>query len=578
MSTPSQWTWRRWIERMQPYAGDLHPEEKVAQIAQHHRIQNSPGMDDAVLEMAAVLREAGIATQIEEFQSDDRTFYQGYITPGGWMAEGGQLRLHGTGEVLADFAVGPIQLIQRSCSTAGTELLEVYVADDLEEIMRVKPDLTGKILLTKRDIHMVKDLVHDRFGARGILFDGIRPTIGRDEGERNHARQYTSFWWHLDDEPTFGFVLSPHLGLRLREMVQAGQQVLVECEVKTRFFRNSLKVLHAEIPGKRDEAVLLVAHICHPYPGVNDNASGAGAGVETMLFLQRLLREQILDIPERGIELILVPEYSGTFAFLDRHLTTKRYSAGINLDMVGEDQETCGSSLIVEAPPQITPGAVRDVLFEILQDVTAEHHFRLQRSPFNGGSDHTILSDPLVGIPCPMIIQWPDRFYHSDLDTYDKLDPIILRDVTLATAIYLYHLAAVEDEELLAIQHGSAAKEILPGSDNAEEPNLSAMFSKDHKLSPIEAELAKLIPVRKYWSFSSLSQKRHLLPKEEWVHAWEVEQATGTYTTLALFWADGKRTLLEVAEHVALETGKWEPELILNFFRLLHDVGAIDFS
>ncbi len=30
--------------------------------------------------------------------------------------------------------------------------------------------------------------------------------------------------------------------------------------------------------------------------------------------------------------------------------------AGLNLDMVGQDQEQCGSSLLVESPPEARPG------------------------------------------------------------------------------------------------------------------------------------------------------------------------------------------------------------------------------
>ncbi|WP_202800557.1 hypothetical protein, partial [Limnohabitans sp. Rim47] len=114
-------------------------------------------------------------------------------------------------------------------------------------------------------------------GARGIIFDGMRPVPGRNLEEMKDARQYTSFWWSGDEKRTFGFVISPALGKRLRDQIRAGKQVKVECEVEAQFLDQPLKVLHARIPGKTDENLLMVAHICHPYPSVNDNASGAGA-------------------------------------------------------------------------------------------------------------------------------------------------------------------------------------------------------------------------------------------------------------------------------------------------------------
>ena len=48
---------------------------------------------------------------------------------------------------------------------------------------------------------------------------------------------------------------------------------------------------------------------------------------------------------------------------------------------------------------------------------------RLADVPASGGSDHALWLDPSVGVPCPMLIQWPDRYYHTDHDTPDRCDP-----------------------------------------------------------------------------------------------------------------------------------------------------------
>ncbi len=442
------------LEVMMAEISRLKPEEKVREIAKYHRIQNSPGIDQAINQMANQLLAAGISTSVECFKSDDYTYYQDYLTPGGWVARKGQLRLVETGQILADHLIDPIQLLQRSCSTEGVERLEVFVVEDIEELLAEKPDLTGKILLTDQNVHKIKDLVHDPCNARGIIFDGLRKVIGRDLSEMKTARQYTSFWWREDDTPTFGFVITPEMGRQIRQQIQQGDKVVVDCEVEAEFIDNPLKVLRARIPGKSAENLLMVAHICHPYSSVNDNASGAAAGVEVLLFLQELIQKNILPQPERGIELILVPEYSGTFAFLDRYLANSKYLAGINLDMVGEDQAICGSILQIISPPLSMIGLTGDLIYYILKQVMAEHNFRLSKVPFMGGSDHAILSDPAVGIPCAMLNQEPDKFYHTDQDTIDKLDPVILKDVTLGTAVYLYYLANAhlsEIEEILDI-------------------------------------------------------------------------------------------------------------------------------
>jgi len=74
--------------------------------------------------------------------------------------------------------------------------------------------------------------------------------------------------------------------------------------------------------------------------------------------------------------------------------------------------------------------------------------FRHAVTPFSGGSDHYILSDPSVGVPCPMIIQWPDKFYHTSEDTLDKVDPNMLARVGSIAATYAYFLANAGDREI----------------------------------------------------------------------------------------------------------------------------------
>ena len=91
--------------------------------------------------------------------------------------------------------------------------------------------------------------------------------------------------------------------------------------------------------------------------------------------------------------------------------------------MVGEDQELTRGSLILEAPPISTPSylpyAAQALLEEILRLPGLEpgEGWSYRTRSFRGGSDHAVLSDPMVGGPVLMLGHWPDRFYHSDMDT-----------------------------------------------------------------------------------------------------------------------------------------------------------------
>jgi hypothetical protein len=49
-----------------------------------------------------------------------------------------------------------------------------------------------------------------------------------------------------------------------------------------------------------------------------------------------------------------------------------------------------------------------------------------------------------------------------------------------------------------------------------------------------------------------------------------------TVSTLAEYWADGRRTGLEIADLVELESGIRDPELIVTFFKLLHKIDLVE--
>jgi hypothetical protein len=63
-------------------------------------------------------------------------------------------------------------------------------------------------------------------------------------------------------------------------------------------------------------------------------------------------------------------------------------------------------------------------------------------TPFSGGSDHVILND--AGIATPMLIHWPDAFYHTSKDTIDKVSREELRRVGILASEYLLTMSNSE--------------------------------------------------------------------------------------------------------------------------------------
>jgi hypothetical protein len=245
----------------------------------------------------------------------------------------------------------------------------------------------------------------------------------------------------------------------LRERLRAGEKLELEVEIESRAFDTPIPLVSAVIPGASASAgeILVVSHLCHPQPSANDNASGAAANLEAARVLQDLATRGAWRPGPRGVRFLWVPELTGTSAWLARDpRRIARVAAALNLDMVGEDQEQCGSTMLIERPPCFHGSFAEELLLRIRRAATdwvpsysGPGHFSMMRTadvPFSAGSDHAVFVT--AGVPCPMLIQWPDRFYHSSHDTPDKCDPRSLALASACAATYAGFLSAAGEREI----------------------------------------------------------------------------------------------------------------------------------
>ncbi len=443
----------------------------VKEIIRHHRIQASPGYRAAAEACAALIREAGVETAIRSYPANFGTQFWANRLFQEWDCREATLRLvapEGEARTLADYGEHKLSLVQRSNGTppggvtAEVVLLENGETD--EEYAGI--DVRGKIVFTGGDAARVHALAVERHGALGLITDRIAeaPPI-RERYDLQDALQYTSFWWSgLEETRGFGFVLTPREGDRLRrQMKRTNKPATVHATVAARLYDGEIEVVDAFIPGsgETDEEVVIVSHLCHPQPSANDNASGGATAVESARTLARLIDSGVLPRPRRGIRILLPPEMTGSYAYLatnEGHIP--KMVAAINLDMVGENQDLCKGPMLVERPPTAGAGFAGDLLAAIMAELAKQDTGNLSGStryalfkwavtPFSGGSDHYIFADPSVGVPCPMLIQWPDKFYHTSADTIDKVDPAMLRRAGILTCAYAYSIAAAGEPQAL---------------------------------------------------------------------------------------------------------------------------------
>jgi hypothetical protein len=609
--------------------------ETVRSLARFHRVQTSPGYDAACDWLSERLRELGLSPEIETAPGDGRTRCLGHLMPQGWEASEARASLvDGTARtVLCDYAAEKLSLVLRSVPARGRFAI-VDVGDGTQASDYAGRDVRGRVVLTRGAVQRVHDLAVVERGAAGLLSHGRRmlPPV-RDRFDDPDALAYTSFWWGEDEARGWGFVVSPRVGESLAARLLRGEALELEVEIAARAFDHPIPLLSASLPGECAGEVLVLAHLCHPQPSANDNASGAAAALETARVLARLRADGRFPGTGLGVRFLWVPEITGTCAWLAGDPGRKHRTVGaVNLDMVGQDQERCGSTFLLEHPPHFAASFAEELLLRIrsqavdwVRSYSGPGHYamtRLGEVPFSGGSDHYLLVDPATGIPCPMMIQWPDRYYHSSHDTPDKTSPGSLALAVRCAATYAAFLASAGEHErrwLLGAVERGARRRVLAAVD--ERPAAAAVARERTRGDRAIESLARLglpdEPIRRarerLAEFTAreagsagaealpagaapaapttrprrtqpvpIHFQRHLLPgwhrlpretREQWRAREEAVAEGATLADLAWYACDGERTIEEIAQLVWRETGRHEPDFIAEFFALTAALG-----
>ena len=158
------------------------------------------------------------------------------------------------------------------------------------------------------------------------------------------------------------------------------------------------------------------------------------------------------------------------------------------------DGTTGGAGPAAPAPEPVAAAPVVEDLLETIRHEALDARIaprRIDRVRYSGGSDHALWIDPAMGVPCPMLIEWPDRWYHSDLDTPDRCDPESLAHAARTAATYALTLATAgaEDVHALARLVTQAARRRLRLAVEGTSPRLQARAEhvRGQRLVRIEA-------------------------------------------------------------------------------------------
>ncbi len=444
----------------------------VEQITQYHRIQASTMFHEAAEYVKETLVKIGIKNaRIEQFPADGETKYWTYTAPMGWEAKSAELWLvKPEQKLLARYQDTPTSLHAHSNATPPegitAQVIDVGTGTKPAEYKGKK--VKGKLVLATGRAKLIHEEAVYKRGAAGVITDTLTYEIKnfRESIDLPDATAYQAIWPTKEElsKVTFGFSITKRQGNQLRALLKQKKKVTLKAIVDAKLFPGKLDIVTATIKGKTkpNQEIFLIAHLCHPKPSANDNASGSGLLLEIARTILALIQKGKIPQPRRTIRFFWVPEIYGTVAYLHKHENLKkRLIAGINLDMVGQDQELCKSTLTLDKTPDSLPSYLNDFLVNLIEETTKQFDpqtgfgsattFRHRVNAHTGGSDHHEFVDSTMGVPCVMLLQWPDLYYHTSQDTPDKVSAQTLKRVGWVATIAIITLVNADKEEAYAM-------------------------------------------------------------------------------------------------------------------------------
>jgi aminopeptidase YwaD len=622
--------------------------DTTATVARYNRITGSTDYAKISQLLCTQLQQYGLdEVRIEEFPIDGQITYADRVFGPAWEPRGAKLEVVAPERyVICDFAITPM-CVPSGCPPTAPEGITIHGVVDVGRGDRAEDyadlDVAGKAVLATGLTTDVYNLAVEEFGAACVLttnmYDwseqpGIRRTMVDLPDATHLARLYHD---PHKRRPAPTFSITYRHAQQLRALASRGP-VTLHAIVDADNSPGTLLEVLATIRGAdlAAEEVWIAAHLCHPKPGACDNGSGVALGVEIFRTFAELIRQGALPRPRRTLRLLLLPEVSGTQAYMDRYRTSmQQVKALINLDMVGASPTTGAYCRLVQTPWS-RPSFLNHLGAHVMEQVSLGSHSHIRpapvrdwlyaMAPYDKGSDHDVTLNSIFSIPSLFFFYWPYRYYHTDLDTLDKLDPRefertgavaallawFVATPTTETALALADLAYIEARRELAALAGNLAVDFPAGVDaTAVDDRLWAVAEREkgvlqsivenlpgverarvaHKCAALQAELAEVgvlriepatrsqdgavpvdirRPVRQaIWSLDWRSTTQGAPTGKEQLA--ELRAAVSNFddkAIAALNYVNSARTVNEITRLVAAELGDFPLNVATQFFDL----------
>ncbi len=412
----------------------------LAEICRHDRYQASAGIAAAADYVADRAKAAGLTqVRVLSFPADGARRWWTYRAPVSWTPLRAILAVDGV--ALIRYPDQPYTLAAYSAPTPPGGRLVPVVRWSAVRHGAGAARAVGALVVADQPVAlgaMASFLEVAGVGAAGVALDPLGGLAGRCADQVGRLELAAG-------SRLAAFSLTAAALARLVAAADAGSQARIEVELDDQ--AHPMPVVTGLLPGTGDDEVLLSAHLCHPMPGANDNASGVAA----LLGAARVLAGGPVAASAgwQGVRFLWGPEFVGVAAYLHDQVLAGLVpppAFAVNVDMAGEDVRRCGGPLVIERGPDEVPSflpALAERCAALLPSATRSYSgavpcdpWTWRATPFAGGSDHALLSDSPAGSQAIALGHWPDRANHTSADTPDLVDPAELaRTAAIACAV-----------------------------------------------------------------------------------------------------------------------------------------------
>jgi len=428
------------------------------------RLAGNPAFEQSQQQIFDRLSAAGLSPRYDSFPNSGM----------GWEHVRGTLRIGGAaGEVLLSRETHRVALAINSFSTSpgGATFRLIDAGAGNNAAAYEGKDVTGAVVLVSGPLGPAWPQAVRARGAAGVISTDLARYTRPDETP--DVLQWGSIPYD-EAAKSFGFKATPRVAARLRAELARGPLDL-HVDIETVFHRRPNRTLVVEIPGRTrpEQRVVLAAHVQEP--GANDNASGCGTLLAAALGMHDAIRRGALPAPARTITFLWVDEIRGSEQWItDNAGRLTHVVAMLSLDMTGEDTAKTGGTFLIEKEPdpsalfdrpsdphsewgasKVDPAMVRGSFLNDLHLGVALRRARdtgwiVRTNPYEGGSDHTVFTR--AGVPALLNWHFTDRYYHTNLDTVDKMSAAEMQHVAIAVGTTALFLASADGTDLEAMR------------------------------------------------------------------------------------------------------------------------------